>query len=106
MSAKLFSLLIALGSVAAVVPWPGTAPRAAAPAGMAVDGGHSSVVFRVMHMETANFYGRFNKISGDVQLEEKNGGVTIEIDADSIDTNSPQRDGHLKSQDFFSVKEF
>src|SRR5262245_12001892 len=98
MSAKLLSLVLAFLSIAAMLSVPSGAPAAAAPAwpapaapaaaSLAVDGGHSSLVFRVKHFETAYFYGRFNKISGDVLLEEKNGSVTIEIDADSIDTNS------------------
>jgi polyisoprenoid-binding protein YceI len=106
MSVKLLSSLLALLSVGAILSGPSTPPAAAPTAGLSVDSGHSSCVFRVMHMDTAYFYGRFNKISGDVVLEEKNGSVTIEIDADSIDTNSAPRDGHLKGQDFFSVKEF
>ena len=32
--------------------------------------------------------------------------IEVEIDAESVDTNSSQRDAHLKSPDFFSVKEF
>ena len=35
-----------------------------------VDPMHSSVVFRVKHMNVANFYGRFNEISGTVEIDE------------------------------------
>ena len=106
MSAKLVSFVLALVSIGVMFSGPSAAPVAATAAGLAVDGAHSSMVFRIKHMETAYFYGRFNKISGDVLLEDKNGSVNIEIDADSIDTNSAPRDGHLKGPDFFSVKEF
>jgi polyisoprenoid-binding protein YceI len=81
---------------------PGAAP-------MAVDPVHSSMVFRVKHMDAAYFYGRFNKIAGEIDLDDKNpsgGTVVIEIDAESIDTNDAGRDRHLKGPDFFSVKEF
>jgi polyisoprenoid-binding protein YceI len=106
MSGKLIALVVCVASMIALVSGPSSGTAASPVAGMAIDAGHSSVVFRVKHMETAYFYGRFNKISGDLVLEEKNGSVTIEIDADSIDTNSAPRDGHLKGPDFFNVKEF
>jgi polyisoprenoid-binding protein YceI len=47
--------------------------------------------------------GRFTSISGTVETGDgsfTDGQVTVEIDADSIDTNDQQRDGHLRSQDF------
>ena len=34
------------------------------------------------------------------------GGTAITVKADSVDTNSKQRDDHLRGPDFFSVKEF
>jgi polyisoprenoid-binding protein YceI len=80
-------------------------PRAA----YVVDAVHSSIVYRVKHMNIAYFYGTFNKMSGEINLDEKNpagSSVAIEIDADSIDSNSEGRDRHLKGQDFFSVREF
>jgi polyisoprenoid-binding protein YceI len=108
MSARLLSFVLAVASVVAFVSAPRTGQPAAppAPAAATVDGTHSSVVFKVLHLGTSNFYGRFNKIAGDVALDDKGGSVNIEVDADSIDTNNAKRDGHLKSQDFFSVKEF
>lgn len=74
-----------------------------------VDGGHSSVVFRVSHLGASNFYGRFNKIDGnftyDAEHPEKS-NFEISIDPDSVDTNNERRDGHLKSPDFLNVKQF
>jgi len=74
-----------------------------------VDPVHSSVVFRIKHMDVSWFYGRFNKVSGSVTLDPSaaNGGsVSMEIPADSVDTANEQRDGHLKGTDFFNVKQF
>jgi len=73
-----------------------------------IDPVHSSVVFRVKHMEVAPFWGRFNKISGNFEFDEDGAGssVEIKIDAASIDTHNERRDRHLKSNDFFSVKEW
>jgi polyisoprenoid-binding protein YceI len=76
---------------------------------MSVDTVHSSVVFRVKHMDVAHFYGTFNKMTGDFTLDEQDpakSSVAIEIDANSIDSNNEKRDLHLKGPDFFSVKEY
>jgi polyisoprenoid-binding protein YceI len=87
---------------------PATSPIPAA-ASYTVDGGHSSVVFRIKHQNVAYFYGRFNTITGSFNLDEANPKASmldISVDTNSVDTNSPDRDKHLKTPDFFSVKEF
>ena len=72
-----------------------------------VDGVHSVVLFRITHFNLAAFHGRFNKVSGSFTVDEgATGSVDITIDADSVDTNNEKRDGHLKSPDFFNVKQF
>ena len=91
-------------------------PAAAAPAAAAaktgaykVDSGHSSMAFNIKHMNVAYFYGRFDKISGSFDLNKAKpeaSSLDVTIDADSISTANDKRDGHLKSQDFFSTKEF
>lgn len=73
-----------------------------------VDGGHSSVVFRVKHANAAWFQGTFDKIEGTVTLDPAapaSGSVSLTIPIDSIDTNDAKRDGHLKAPDFFNSKE-
>jgi polyisoprenoid-binding protein YceI len=80
-------------------------PSCSAAAALTVDPVHSSAVFRIKHLDTAWFWGRFNQVTGEINLEES-GSVSLEVDADSVDTHNAQRDAHLKSQDFFSVKEF
>ncbi|MFZ4573001.1 MAG: YceI family protein [Phycisphaerales bacterium] len=74
-----------------------------------VDGVHSSVTFRVKHQNVAYFYGRFNKVSGSFNLDEANVSASkldVTIDVDSVDTANEGRDKHLRTADFFSVKEF
>jgi polyisoprenoid-binding protein YceI len=73
-----------------------------------VDTVHSSMVFRVKHMGAANFYGRFNAISGNFMLDDdpaKN-SFQITIQTESVDTANAKRDQHLKSPDFFNAKQF
>jgi len=85
-------------------------PTASAPARETynVDAVHSVVLFRIQHLGVSYFYGRFNDIVGSFTVSEGKGAgaVDITIRADSIDTNSEKRDGHLKSPDFLSVKQF
>jgi polyisoprenoid-binding protein YceI len=103
---------VAAFSGVAAVALSGNAPASAAPIAApaaattyGIDSGHSSVIFKVRHNKVSNFYGRFDQVSGTFELEE-GGMFNIEIKADSVHTGNAQRDGHLKSPDFFSAKEF
>jgi polyisoprenoid-binding protein YceI len=84
----------------------------AAPAAAAtyqIDPVHSSVMFKVKHLGTANFYGRFNDVSGSIDFAAANpaaGKVRFEIKTESVDTHWEQRDNHLRSPDFFDAKQF
>lgn len=71
-----------------------------------IDAAHSSVGFSVRHMVFAKAHGRFTKFEGEIALDEQNlsaSSVKVTIDTTSIDTSNEQRDGHLKSPDFFDV---
>ena len=68
-----------------------------------IDTAHSDVSFSVRHMVFAKVRGHFTKWSANLSLDTANvmnSSVDVEIDASSIDTREPQRDGHLKSPDF------
>jgi len=70
---------------------------------------HSSVNFWVRHLMVSKVHGRFAKWSGSFVFDEQapqNSRVEVEIDASSIDTKDPQRDGHLRSADFFDVEKY
>ncbi len=68
----------------------------------------STVIFKARHMQTANAWGRFNDLSGELNLESNDltkSTLSITVKADSVDTNSEKRDKHLRGADFFNVKE-
>jgi polyisoprenoid-binding protein YceI len=74
-----------------------------------VDAVHSAVIFRIKHIETSLSFGRFNAISGDLVVDEKNpekSSVKITIEMDSVDTANQKRNDHLKSPDFFDAVQF
>jgi len=69
-----------------------------------IDAAHSEITFKVKHLMITNVTGSFTKF--DATLESSKEGFTdakISFNADvtSISTNNEQRDGHLKSDDFF-----
>ncbi|MCL2731559.1 MAG: YceI family protein [Actinomycetia bacterium] len=70
-----------------------------------VDAVHSEVSFTVKHMMVSKVRGRFDKFEGTIVTGEKpeQSSVTASIDANSINTNNEQRDGHIRSADFFEV---
>lgn len=99
--------------VSLVSPTAPAAPTEAAPAPAAttyeVDPVHSSIVFRVLHQDTAYVYGRFNEFQGTLSLDTEapeKSSVEIEINLISVDTNNRGRDDHLRGPDFFDSKQF
>ena len=75
----------------------------------AVDGTHSSVLFKVRHNDVSYFYGRFGDVSGTFSFDEEKASecsVEIEVKAESIDTRTAKLDQHLRSPDFFDAKQF
>ncbi len=74
-----------------------------------LDNTHSTVDFTVKHMMIATVRGRFKDFEGTLELNEENPSASrIEgtVDVASIDTNDANRDGHLRSADFFEVEKF
>ena len=74
-----------------------------------IDTVHSNVSFSVRHLMVAKVRGHFAKWTGSLAFDEQHpesSRVDVEIDATSIDTREPQRDGHLRSADFFDVEKF
>ena len=66
-----------------------------------IDNSHSSVIFAIDHLGTSISYGRFNTISGKYEYDKDhpdNIKIEISIDANSLDTNSGDRDKHLKTK--------
>ena len=74
-----------------------------------IDSAHSEVYFTVRHMMISNVRGRFEKFSGTVDFDENNPAnttVDVQIEAASLSTREPQRDGHLRSADFLDAEKF
>ena len=71
-----------------------------------VDPVHSTVIFRINHLGTSWVYGRFDEVAGTFSVDDKTPAFDFTVNAESVDTNNKQRDTHVKSADFFSVKEF
>jgi polyisoprenoid-binding protein YceI len=72
-----------------------------------IDPVHSSIHFSIRHLVISKIHGRFTKWGGTIEFDEQHPAsskVNIQIDVDSIDTNDPKRDGHLKTPDFFDAE--
>jgi len=75
----------------------------------AIDNAHSEVGFAVRHMMISIVRGRFERFSGSVNFDEANPArttVDVQIEAASVNTKEGQRDGHLRSPDFFDAEKY
>jgi len=75
----------------------------------AIDPVHSSVEFAVKHMMVSTVRGRFRDFEGVIHIDEEDptrSWVTASIDAASIDTAQPDRDAHLRSDDFLNAEQY
>ncbi|WP_320773517.1 YceI family protein [Streptomyces sp. CRN 30] len=74
-----------------------------------IDASHSTLGFVARHAMVTNVKGGFKDFSGTLHLDGTDPArstATLDIAMDSIDTGSADRDGHLKSADFFRTDEF
>jgi polyisoprenoid-binding protein YceI len=71
-----------------------------------IDAVHSTVLFRIKHMNTSNAWGRFNDIQGSADLDGAQPSLAVTLAVDSIDTANQKRDEHLEGPDFFNAKQF
>ena len=70
----------------------------------AIDPYHSEILFKVKHLVISTVSGKFEKFEGSVITngdDWNNAAVEFSVDIDSINTGVGDRDGHLKSADFF-----
>ena len=71
-----------------------------------VDPAHSEIKFKVKHLVVSTVTGQFNSFSGTVESEKadfSDAKISFEADVNSINTKNEQRDGYLKSADFFDA---
>lgn len=73
-----------------------------------LDPSHTTVAFAIKHMGIFTVRGQFKKVRGSVETDEqgKPSKIDVVIEAASIDTGDPQRDGHLRSAEFFNVEQY
>jgi len=72
-----------------------------------IDPSHSNIGFKVKHLMISTVSGEFGSYSGTLTTEgDSFEGASVEFSADvnSINTGNEQRDGHLKSPDFFDAE--
>lgn len=80
-----------------------------APSEWDIDSAHSAAHFSVRHLMVSTVRGQFKTVTGSVVLDEGDltrSHVQVEVEAASIETGEPKRDGHLMSPDFFDVAKF
>ncbi|MEU9581578.1 YceI family protein [Streptomyces chilikensis] len=74
-----------------------------------VDPSHTTLGFVARHAMVTNVKGQFREFTGSLHLDGSDPSrstASLDIVMDSIDTGSADRDGHLKSADFFRTDEF
>lgn len=74
-----------------------------------VDPSHTQAEFSVKHMMFATVKGRFDKLEGQIEADPSDlttASFKGSVEVESVTTGDGQRDGHLKSADFFDVANF
>ncbi|MFZ9980963.1 MAG: YceI family protein [Cyclobacteriaceae bacterium] len=74
-----------------------------------IDAAHSEINFRVKHLMITNVTGTFREFNAEMEsntTDFSDATIRFEADVNSISTNNDQRDGHLKSDDFFNAEKF
>jgi polyisoprenoid-binding protein YceI len=74
-----------------------------------IDASHSRVGFVTRHAMVTKVRGSFNDFEGTATLDGADppqSSARVTIQAASIDTRNGQRDGHLKSNDFFDMETY
>ena len=73
-----------------------------------IDKAHSEVSFSVRHLAISKVKGKFEEfdatfVTGENPLDSS---VTATVEVASVNTNEKNRDGHLRTGDFFAAEEF
>ncbi|MGZ5222101.1 MAG: YceI family protein [Chitinophagaceae bacterium] len=71
-----------------------------------IDTAHSEIGFKIKHLVISTVSGKFTSFDGQLEGDPENltkAKISFSADIDSINTGNEQRDGHLKSADFFDA---
>jgi polyisoprenoid-binding protein YceI len=74
-----------------------------------LDPTHAEIQFKIRHLMITNVTGSFGKFTAEVVTTDDNfdgSKISFSAETDSITTNNEQRDGHLKSVDFFESSKY
>ncbi|GAA3670339.1 MULTISPECIES: YceI family protein [Yimella] len=73
-----------------------------------IDPSHTRIGFVVRHAMVTKVRGSFNEVDGKAVTGEnlQDASIDVTIDTASVDTRNADRDGHLKSADFFDVEKY
>jgi len=70
---------------------------------------HSELQFKIRHLMITNVTGQFQQFTADAETEGDDfstAKINFSAEVASVNTNNEQRDGHLKSADFFDVEKY
>lgn len=73
-----------------------------------IDKAHSNIYFDVRHTYVT-VRGKFKDFSGSLQFDPENltvSSVSFQVNTKSINTGVPNRDNHLRSEEFFAVNKY
>ena len=71
-----------------------------------IDPTHSEIQFKIRHLMITNVTGSFGKFNAEIEWGDQDfssSKISFTAEVDTISTNNEQRDGHLKSADFFDT---
>jgi len=84
-------------------------PVNAATSAWQIDPAHTAAQFAVKHMMISTVRGEFKAVTGTITWDNSDvtkSSVNVTIDANTVNTGEPKRDGDLKSDHFFDVAEY
>jgi polyisoprenoid-binding protein YceI len=107
-AAFVFAAAFAGASIAQPAP-PSRDPSQAQGGTYKVGSAHTRIVFMVTHMGFTEYYGQFNGIAGELNLDPADvakSAVAITIPTDSVDTSNGVLNGELKDPTWFDAAKY
>jgi polyisoprenoid-binding protein YceI len=74
-----------------------------------IDPTHSTLSFKIKHLMITNVSGSFKNFNAEVETngtDFSTAAIQLKAEISSIDTNNTQRDGHLRTSDFFEAEKY
>lgn len=77
-------------------------------ASYAIDPTHTFVTFEIDHNKTSTNRGRFDQVEGSIQFDRaaRTGKADVTVHIASVNTGTPDFDGHLRAPDIFNAGQF